>query len=493
MAFKPTGGQQYYLGASIGSSDTSILLSSFLEPISETPYTMALMGTTIAYGTIAPISQQSEFISFTGITQNVDGTALLTGVTRGLGRSYPYASSSTYRLPHAGQSIFILSDSPALFDEYAAIRNDNAFLGANTVPTPSAPTQIANKAYVDSVAGGIATVNQLIIPGTAGESVVAGDVLYLKVADGFWWKADADLTATLDGTQLGIAQGTGSAAVNISGGVLLHGTDSNQSGGTIGAYGYVSNTPGKVATSAGTITRIVGQFRSATVFDFDPTYTQLPTGGQKAALAGNSGTPSSTNKYVTEAYLTSATGLPIIRTFTSSGTWTKPAGLKYIVAEVVGGGGAGGAGNNSATSGGGGGAGGYSREILAVASLGATEDYIVGAASGTSSFGTSPFLQATGGSAGDTGTAGGAGGAGGIGSNGTINAKGQGGGAGGATETGAGIGGNSYFGGGAAAPRDTDTNGNDGGAYGGGGSGATGTGSGGAGSTGVVIITEYYS
>lgn len=301
MAFHPTGGTTYYLGASIGSTDTTILLSSFLEPISGTPYTMALMDTTIAYGTIAPISAQSEFVSFTGIVQNADGTAMLTGVIRGLARSSPYATSATYKIPHAGQSIFILSDAPSLFNEYAALRNDNSFLGANTVPTPSASTQIANKAYVDLVAGGIATVNQLIIPGTAGESIVAGDVVYLKVADGFWWKADADLTATVDGVQLGISQGTGSAAVNISGGVLLHGIDSNQSGGTIGAYGYISNTPGKVATSAGTIARILGQFRSATVFDFDPNYIQLPTSGQKAALAGTSGTPSSSNKYVTNA------------------------------------------------------------------------------------------------------------------------------------------------------------------------------------------------
>lgn len=121
--FHPTGGSQYTLGASIGSTDTTILLSSFTEPISGTPYTMVLMDTDIVYATIAPISANSEFISFTGIVQNADGTATLTGVTRGLSRSYPYTSSSTFKLPHAGQSIFILSDSPSLFGEFAIKSN----------------------------------------------------------------------------------------------------------------------------------------------------------------------------------------------------------------------------------------------------------------------------------------------------------------------------------------------------------------------------------
>ncbi len=126
--FYPTGGTTYTLGASIGSTDTSILLSSFYEPVSNTPYTMAIIGSSIVYATIAPQSTQSEFISFTGITQNANGTATLTGVIRGLGRSYPYSASSTFQLPHAGQSILILSDAPEVFAKYPA--KDNA----ETVP-----------------------------------------------------------------------------------------------------------------------------------------------------------------------------------------------------------------------------------------------------------------------------------------------------------------------------------------------------------------------
>jgi len=137
------GGQTYALGSSIGSTDSTILLSSFIEPISEVPYTMALLNTDIVYGTIAPKTSSSEFISFTGITQNSNGTATLTGVTRGLAKKYPFTSSATFKLPHAGQSQFIISDAPQVFEKYAAKDNDETITGTWTFQnfpiTPSTP------------------------------------------------------------------------------------------------------------------------------------------------------------------------------------------------------------------------------------------------------------------------------------------------------------------------------------------------------------------
>jgi hypothetical protein len=131
--FNPTGGGTYRLQTSAGSTDTSIRLSSFKEPVSNIPYTMAYMNTSIAYGTLDPQQPtRREFISFTGITQNSDGTAILTGVTRGLSGSYPYTASSTLRQAHSGQSIFILSDAPQLFTQYAVKANAQNIYGAWT-------------------------------------------------------------------------------------------------------------------------------------------------------------------------------------------------------------------------------------------------------------------------------------------------------------------------------------------------------------------------
>ena len=113
-----TGGGTYRLQSSIGTTDSTIKLSSFLEPVSGTPYTMALINTTIAYGTLDPQTpDRSEFISFTGIIQNADGTATLTGVTRGLARSSPFTSDPVFKQTHSGQSIFVMSNSPQIYND----------------------------------------------------------------------------------------------------------------------------------------------------------------------------------------------------------------------------------------------------------------------------------------------------------------------------------------------------------------------------------------
>jgi hypothetical protein len=125
---------------------------------------MTYLGSVIGYGTLDPQSSNSEFISFTGITQNTDGSATLTGVTRGLTRTPQggyCTASTTLAQAHSGQSIFIsTSDSPCFFAEYAVKRNDesitglwhfNSFLPTTSI-TPTTTIQFATKGYVDSVA-----------------------------------------------------------------------------------------------------------------------------------------------------------------------------------------------------------------------------------------------------------------------------------------------------------------------------------------------------
>ena len=143
--FHPFSGQTFILAGSIGSTDTSILLSSFLEPVTGTPYTMALLNTDIAYGTIAPKTTSSEFISFTGITANANGTATLTGVVRGLAKKYPFTTNASYKLPHSGQSQFIISDAPQLFEKYAVKSNDETIDGQWTFTnTPIIPGTVSD-------------------------------------------------------------------------------------------------------------------------------------------------------------------------------------------------------------------------------------------------------------------------------------------------------------------------------------------------------------
>lgn len=171
--FNPTGGQTYRLQSSISSTQNTITLTSFKEPVSNIPYTMSYLNSTIEYGTIDPQNNSSkEFISFTGITQNANGTALLTGVTRGLGFSYPYTASSTLRSAHSGQSIFIISNPPQLYNQYYNLSNVSTSTnilwfssttpprldqpGAQSTGTYNATTsEFATIAYVNATGAGV--------------------------------------------------------------------------------------------------------------------------------------------------------------------------------------------------------------------------------------------------------------------------------------------------------------------------------------------------
>lgn len=155
--FNPTGGGTYNLQASINSTQSTITLTSFTEPGSGIPYTMSYLNTDIVYATINPETTRSEFISFTGITQNTNGTALLTGVSRGLERSYPFVASTTLAFSFPGQTKVILSSPPQFFNEYATKRNNQVISGIwnfTSLPTTSVvcsdPFQFCNKAYIDA-------------------------------------------------------------------------------------------------------------------------------------------------------------------------------------------------------------------------------------------------------------------------------------------------------------------------------------------------------
>lgn len=136
----------------------SITLSSMTLADGVTLVTMANFGT-LGYMTLEPETEREENISFTGITQNANGTATLTGVTRGLGLVSPYTAVAANRYAHAGGTRVRITNSAPFYNDFANKENDETITQNwtynNNVTIPLVPvnqSHAASKDYVDSVA-----------------------------------------------------------------------------------------------------------------------------------------------------------------------------------------------------------------------------------------------------------------------------------------------------------------------------------------------------
>jgi len=453
-------------------------------------------------------------------------------------------ASSTLALRHAAQSVFILSDSPCLFAEYAVKRNDETISGYWNVPTPLTANNPTTKAYVDSIVnGGAVSYDSVVVAGTAGETIATGTIIFFDQYQDEWMKADADLASTSRNTLLGIAQGSGTNGNAINEGVLVRGLDlTNPSNGSdIGSFIYLSNTAGATSTSAGTLDVLLGMRRSATSLYFDPTLSNNRQSVASSTYTGVNTFLSTTT--VIRSQIVDESGVRIAsktELITSSQVWSKDSNARQLCITAIGSG-AGGISGTGAPGGGGGGGGGISSSCFN-AHLATSTLYITIGSGGTAGNGgatttVSTIISAPGGNAGSSGT-GGTGGVyistihtpfGGFGLNGGAGGNGgtfsfTGGGAGGGGSAGGtagtagtnGVDGNPGDGGaGGVAPTNTSylgnggrggdsnaDNGTSGQSYGGGGGGGSGCSGGNctpagpftakSGGSGVVVITTMY-
>ena len=153
----------YGAGASMGYA--TLTLSS-MKSIDGVNLAMTDFGT-IGFGTIEPgNSAQEEQISFTGITQNANGTATLTGVKTVMFLA-PYTQTANLAKSHIGGSQFIISNTSGFYDRLTGKANDETISGKWTFPgggnvnapvsgtvyaAPTDSLEYASKGYVDGVA-----------------------------------------------------------------------------------------------------------------------------------------------------------------------------------------------------------------------------------------------------------------------------------------------------------------------------------------------------
>jgi microcystin-dependent protein len=136
-------------GATAGS--TSITLQSFLYSDGVTQIVTADLGDW-CYMTLEPNNgTQEEAIQFTGVTQNANGTATLTGVSS-VGFKYPYTLTSGLVLNHAGGVTCIISNDAAMYGNLVAYMNSTLASGLSPVAstTVKGVVQIPTAAQINS-------------------------------------------------------------------------------------------------------------------------------------------------------------------------------------------------------------------------------------------------------------------------------------------------------------------------------------------------------
>lgn len=287
--------------AGISAAATSMTITPYPLDLDGNKLVMADFGT-IPTATIDPgVYQYEEIVSFTGITDNGDGTATLTGLTRDLQSKSPYTSSGTGK-QHGSSAVVVFSNNPQMYADFALLDGDNVFTGSNSFPVPTVGSNPATKDYVDTAAFNGAGPASTTAYGLVKLSTVPGDVLATPtitiaspavVTSAAHGLVAGDLVkfTTSGALPTGIVSGT--VYYVISAGLT---TNTFQIAATLG--GTAINTSG---TQSGT--HVLTRMTPIAIADTDP---RLPLQGENDAMAGggNFGTPSSSNKFITQQFLT---------------------------------------------------------------------------------------------------------------------------------------------------------------------------------------------
>lgn len=217
----------------------------------------ALPAILMAQGTLSPVAQQ-VFLDNNG--RPINNAKICTYA----------AGTSTPQATYSNQALTSQNANPVRTDSSGRPTTGGLYLlptsykflvlTAGTDNTCSTGTTIYSQ---DNVSAVPATAVGLDVTGTAGEAISAGDVVYLSGADGRWYKADADVTASSSTAgMVGIAPSAVASAA--SGSFRVGGRITGLSGLTTGALYYASATAGALTSTPPTNQWLVGKADTTT-------------------------------------------------------------------------------------------------------------------------------------------------------------------------------------------------------------------------------------
>lgn len=164
-------------GSGCISGATSITLNSMLQIDGVTPVTMTNFGDK-GFATIEPgNSTREEQISFTGIVQNSNGTATLTGVSHVLFVS-PYTETSGTNMSHPGGVTLVISNTSGFYNRFANKEDDETIDGSWTFSTTSPTIPTATSGDIHEAAS-IEYVNDIAISGAPNATTSVKGIVQL--------------------------------------------------------------------------------------------------------------------------------------------------------------------------------------------------------------------------------------------------------------------------------------------------------------------------
>lgn len=266
--FKYVQAQPFSLaGAGAITGDVTLTLKSF-KTIDGVNLAMTDFGS-VGFGTLEPGNGTlEEQISFTGVTQNANGTATLTGIKSVLFLD-PYTESSGLAKTHAGSTSFIISNTAGYYSKFVAKGNDETITGIHTytaspiVPTGGTGTQAANATDIaNAVTGASGTATNSVF-GTVKLSVAAASAPNpIAVGDNDTRVPTVAQTAALVGNNTDIDVGTGNKFMTQTG--AIHNSEKYAGDtGTADAM-VVALSPIPTALTTGMVVYVKAKYANAT-------------------------------------------------------------------------------------------------------------------------------------------------------------------------------------------------------------------------------------